>query len=106
MSQEVAHMLCLQVTRMPLAVKQNVSLDPGPIRFFSAQTEVSEASYITYLIQQLPFGHHRRIIPQYRVLSSASHNRFFNPFRMIGLMIGENIRAAFNPKLNDVLSRF
>ena len=55
--QKCAHMLGIKIFWVALPVETNVSLDPIAIGFFSSQAEMSEASYIAHLIEQLPVGH-------------------------------------------------
>ena len=55
--QKCAHMLGIKIFWMALPVEKNVSLDPIAIGFFGSQAEMSEASYIGHLVEQLPFRH-------------------------------------------------
>jgi hypothetical protein len=56
--------LRVQFFSVTLAVIKDVALNPIAIGFFGAQAEMSEASNIAHLIEQLSLRRHRRIIPQ------------------------------------------
>ena len=57
MSQERAQGSRIQLSRMLLTMKENVSLDPVSIGLFSSQAEMPKPSNVTHLIEQLPLGH-------------------------------------------------
>ena len=52
-----AHVLGSKFFRVTLAVEESVSLDPIAVGFLGSQAEMSEASDIAHLIEQLPFSH-------------------------------------------------
>jgi hypothetical protein len=57
-------MLGVKLSRVTLAVINDVALNPIAIGCFGAQAEMSEASNIAHLIEQLSLRQYRRIIPQ------------------------------------------
>ena len=50
-------MLCVQFFWVTLAVIKDVAFDPVAIGFFGAQAEMSEASHVAHLIEQLSLRH-------------------------------------------------
>ena len=52
-----AHMLGIKILWVALAVEKNVSLGPIAIGFFGSQAEMSEASDIAHLVEQLLLSH-------------------------------------------------
>ena len=57
MRQKSAHRIGVELSRVALAMKQDVSLDPVTISIFGSGTEMPEAGHFSNLIEQLFRGH-------------------------------------------------